>query len=214
MVELAATMAVANPRLRSPMNRLVTSTAPLLLAALLPACSTLVGHFVNTNVEEMTMDGAQVTFHEPAHCGEPGYDVKFHPGPGIVMTITSESSGGLGLSWFEMQVEPGRSFAFASTTGRIESHDGTGADMTVSNVQGMRDSHSVRLPMPADGVMAGNSAAGDVSHYSGDFDSHHFNPTAFTLQLPGAVVNGKPYRFPPIRYSARPLTYFQDACLR
>ena len=196
------------------MNRPFTSTALLLLVSWLPACSTLVGHDITRDVEEMKMDGAQVTFHEPAHCGEPSYEVKFRPGPGIQMTITSHSSGGLGNTWFDMQVEPGRSLAFTSTTGRIEARDGTVSDMFVANVQAARDSHSVMKSMPADGVMAGNAAAGDVSHYSGSFNSPARGAKAFTLQLPDAVVDGTPYRFPPIRYSARPLTYFQDACLR
>ncbi len=196
------------------MNRLVTSTALLLLVSSLPACSTLVGHAITRDVEEMKMDGAQVIFHEPAHCGDPRYEVRFQPAPGIQMAINSHSAGGLGNTWFEMQVEPGRSLAFTSTAGRIESLDGTVSDMFVANVQGTRDSRSVMKSMPADGVMAGNSAAGDTSRYSGSFNSSPPDPKAFTLQLPDAVVNGKPYRFPPIRYSARQVTYFQDACLR
>ena len=196
------------------MNRPLTSTALLLLVSLLSACSTLAGRSVTRDVEEMKMDGAQVTFHEPVHCGEPRYEVRFHPGPGIQMTITSHSAGGLGNTWFEMLVEPGRSLAFRSPNGHLESPDGTVSDMFVANVQGKRDSHSVMQPLAADGVMAGKSAAGDVSYYSGSLNSSPPDPKTFTLQLPDAVVDGKPYRFPPIRYSARPLSYFQDACLR
>ena len=196
------------------MNRLVASTALLLLVSLLPACSTLVGHDITRDVEEMKMDGAQVTYLTPAHCREPSYQVMFHPGPGIQMTITSHSAGGLGNTWFEMLVEPGRSLAFTSTSGRIESADGTVSDMFVANVQGARDSHSVTKSMPADGVMAGNANAGDASRYSGSFNSSPPDSKTFTLQLPDAVLNGRPYKFPPIRYSARRVTYFQDACLR
>jgi hypothetical protein len=214
MVEPAATMSATTPRPRSPVKPAVASTTLLLLVSLLPACSTPVGHDLTRDVEEMKMDGAQVTYFPPAHCSGPRYELRFHPGTGIAMTITSDAAGGLGLTWFDMQVETGRSLAFTSTSGRIESLDGTVSDMFVTHVQVMRDPRSVMKPMPADGVMAGSAPAGETSRYSGSFDSSSPGAKAFTLQLPDAVVNGKPYRFPPIRYSARRLTYFQDACLR
>lgn len=188
------------------MHRFVASAALLSLASLLPACSTLAGHEVHENVLEMRMDGAKVSFIAPAHCTLPGYQVDLQPGAGIRMSLTDAT--------FHVEVEPGRSLVFTSTTGRIESPDGTVSDLAIARLKAIRDEHSAWTVVPADTPMAGIAPPGQRSTYLGDFDWRRPAAQAFTVQLPDAVVNGQPYRFAPIRFSVKPYSYFEDACLR
>ena len=196
------------------MHRPVPSTALLLLASLLPACGTLIGQETSRNVLEMKMDGARVAFHAPAHCTPPSWEAEIRPGPGVSVTVTTIAGGGLGSTVLRILLDPGASFAFASTSARVAAPGEPGMDAPISNVSVIRNSHVARAPAPVDGVMAGSAPAGDRSVYEGDLSAHGFSATAFSLQLPDAVVDGVPYRFAPIRYSARRLTWFQDACLR
>jgi hypothetical protein len=196
------------------MHRCGTSTALLLTVSLLPACSTLVGQEISRNMLEMDMDGARVAFHAPAHCTPPSYEAEIRPGPGVSVTVMTIASGGLGSTRFRIVLDPGASFAFSSTSGRVAAPGEPGMNASISGVSVIRNSHVARAPAPVDGVMSGSAPAGDRSVYEGDVSAPGFAATAFSLQLPDALIDGVPYRFPPIRYRTRRLTWFQDACLR
>jgi hypothetical protein len=130
------------------------------------------------------------------------------------MTIVTTAAGGLGSTVFRIEVEPGRSFAFVSTTGRAVAPGAPAVDAFVANASVIPDSHAVRSPMPADGAMTGKAPPGDRSLYEGEIRTPGFSARSFALQLPDALVNGAPYRFAPIHYDARPFSGFEDACLR
>ena len=189
------------------MHRFAASAALLALASLLPACGTLVGHEVHENLLEMQMDGAKVSFSEPAHCANPGYRADFLPGAGITMSLKPRD--------FTIEIEPGRSLAFRSAVGRIALPDGGASDLFIRNVQAIPTPGSVWTSVPADSLLAGVAPPGRHSSFSGNLAwSVPDGTKTFMLQLPDAIVNGQPYRFAPVRFSVKPTSYFQDACLR
>ena len=196
------------------MNRSLASTALLLLVTQLSACGALGGHEVDRDLMAMKMDGARVSFNAPGHCTRPSWQAEFRPGAGVQMTVTTTASGGLGSTLFRIAVDPGKSFSFTATTGRAVTRGSAGVDAFIANTSVIPDSHSVRKPMPADGVMTGQAATGDPSLYEGEIRTPGYAAKAFALQLPDAVVNGAPYRFAPIEYGARTFRYVEDACLR
>ena len=198
---------------RDRAGRLSCVTATAAVLSLLGGCGTLSGQEADGALLEMRAEGAEATFSPPAHCTRPGYSATFHPGAGVLMTVAHH--GGGALTTFRVELERGRTFAFATTSGRVDFPSGAPSlDAFVRGTSWLRDSRTVREVAPADGVMTGAAPAGDRSVFEGEFSVNGVTAQAFSMQFPDAVVNGVPYRLPPLHFSGRPFRYFQDACLR
>ncbi len=194
--------------------------SPIHLASLLGAlsmlcaCGTLTDQEVNGVLLEMKANEAQVIYEPPAHCSPPGYRAVFHPGAGVVMTVMHGFGGGLAAR-FRIELDSGSTFAFGSASGRVFFPTGAPQkDVFISNTSWIRDSRTVRAVASADAVLTGRAPAGDRSVYEGDISAYQVTANDFSLQLPDAVVNGNPFRFPPIHFSGRQFRYVQEACLR